>query len=103
MEVHISSDDRNFITNVCNAVADRLTKLKGYACVSGYNLKNQYEYKVFKGTDDLTEKFPNGFERDFRGPLLFLGFTQYENNLILLSITLFFLNFTLVSAFRIVD
>lgn len=58
MEVHISSDDRNFITNICNDVKDRLTDLRGYACFSGYNLKNQYEYKVFKGTDDLTEKFP---------------------------------------------
>ena len=58
MEVHISSDDRNFITNICNDVKDRLTDLRGYACFSGYNLKNQYEYKIFKGTDDLTEKFP---------------------------------------------
>ena len=58
MEVHISSDDRNFIANICSDINDRLTTLKGYACYSGYNLKNQYEYKVFQGKDDLTEKFP---------------------------------------------
>ena len=58
MEVHISSDDRNFVASICNDITDRLQELKGYACYSGYNLTNQYEYKVFQGKDDLTEKFP---------------------------------------------
>ena len=58
MEVHVSSDDRNFVANICSDITDRLKDLRGIACISGYNLSNQYEYKIFEGKDDITNKFP---------------------------------------------
>lgn len=58
MEIHISTDDRNFATNICKDIEDRLIELRGYASISGYNIKNEYEYKVFHGKDDITDKFP---------------------------------------------
>lgn len=58
MELHISSDDNNFVCNVCADMKERLSNLRGYACISGYNPNNEYEYKVFHGTDDITSKFP---------------------------------------------
>ena len=58
MEVHISSNDNNFVTNICNDIRDRLSDLKGYACFSGYNFNCPYEYKVFKSKDDISSQFP---------------------------------------------
>lgn len=58
MEVHVSSDDRNFIYNICQDITERIgTDLKGYASYSGYNLQNDYEFKVFQGDKDVTDKF----------------------------------------------
>ena len=58
MELHISSDDATFVANVCSDIEERVGTLKGYASISGYNLKNPYEFKVFKGQYDISDRFP---------------------------------------------
>ena len=57
MEIHVSSNDRNFVYNTCQAINENLKDLNGYACCVGCDAKNEHAYKVYISDKDVTDNF----------------------------------------------
>ena len=58
MELHISSDDATFITNIFDYADDSLDSLDGYASVCGYDSNMDMQHKVIINRSDIGNQFP---------------------------------------------
>ena len=58
MELHISSDDATFITDIFDYADDSLNSLDGYASVCGYDSNMEMQHRVVINRSDVGERFP---------------------------------------------
>ena len=58
MELHISSDDANFITNIYEYADNEIESLDGYASIYGYNMNMELQHKVIVNRTEVGKKFP---------------------------------------------
>ena len=58
MEIHVSSNDQNLITNLCMHIEDEIQDVKGYVSYQGYDINGNTEYKIYHNEDDITKQFP---------------------------------------------
>ena len=57
MELHISSNDFDYITSIFEEAKARVPQVEGYCSINGTNALGKREYKVFVSKEDLTEAF----------------------------------------------
>ena len=58
MELHISSDDMSYITDVYNYAEDNLDRVDGYVSLSGYDINGNLQHHVNINHSDIGSQFP---------------------------------------------
>jgi hypothetical protein len=58
MELHISSDDMSYITDVYQYAEDNINSVDGYVSLYGYNMNGEMKHHVNVNRSDIGKQFP---------------------------------------------